>query len=307
MNDGRSRLAFAVAAAFAGTGLTAGMPGVASAQQVTSITSGLEEVVVSAQRRDQVLQDVPITIQVVGSDMLNDIAAEDLGDLNGFVPGLVISSDSPTQPRLAIRGISTGDFGVGTDSAVGVYVDGVYSSRTGSSLLAFNDIERIEVLKGPLSVLYGSGSTGGIVNVITRRGRFTPEPSFNLSVNPTFESAAGGLSVYERAGWSNSRFYLTLSQSNRRYTDYRAADELRIGNSQFQDRQTQASLGLKITQHHTLEGRFQYFSALDAGLPGGDSFPQKAVVSYPTTSRTLSDITWTWRPSGVVRCSLATG
>ncbi|MEY2920002.1 MAG: hypothetical protein RL261_1307, partial [Pseudomonadota bacterium] len=169
MNDYRSRLAFAMAAAFAGTGLTAGMPDVASAQQVRSVTSGLEEVVVSAQRREQVLQDVPITIQVVGNELLDDIAAEDLGDLNGFVPGLVIASDSPTQPRIAIRGISTVDFGIGTDSAVGVYVDGVSSSRSGSSLLAFNDIERIEVLKGPQGTLFGRNSAAGAISIITRK------------------------------------------------------------------------------------------------------------------------------------------
>jgi iron complex outermembrane recepter protein len=169
VNDCRSSLAFAVAAAFTGTGLAAGMPGVALAQQVTSIAAGLEEVVVSAQRRDQMLQEVPITIQVVGNELLDDIAAEDLGDLNGFVPGLVVASDSPTQPHIAIRGISTVDFGVGTDSAVGVYVDGVYSARSGSSLLAFNDIERIEVLKGPQGTLFGRNAAAGAVSIITRK------------------------------------------------------------------------------------------------------------------------------------------
>jgi iron complex outermembrane receptor protein len=134
-----------------------------------AVTSLLEEVVVSAQRRDQVLQEVPITLQVVGNELLNDVAAEDMGDLNGFVPGLVISSDSPTQPRFAIRGIQTGDFGVGTDSAVGVYVDGVYSSRTGSSLLAFNDIERIEVLKGPQGTLFGRNASAGALSIVTRK------------------------------------------------------------------------------------------------------------------------------------------
>ena len=123
VNDCRSRLAFAVAAAFAGTGLTAGMPGVASAQQASSMSS-LEEVVVTAQRRDQALQDVPIAIQVVGNDLLNDVAAENMGDLNGFVPGLVDRATA-RRSRNTIRGIQTGDFGVGTDSAVGVYVDGV--------------------------------------------------------------------------------------------------------------------------------------------------------------------------------------
>ena len=125
--------------------------------------------VVTAQRREQVLQEVPITVQVVGKELLNDVAAEDMSDLNGFVPGLVVSGDSPTQPRYQIRGIQTGDFGVGTDPAVGVYVDGVYSARSGSSLLAFNDIERIEVLKGPQGTLFGRNSAAGAVSIVTRQ------------------------------------------------------------------------------------------------------------------------------------------
>ncbi|MGL6224029.1 MAG: TonB-dependent receptor, partial [Steroidobacteraceae bacterium] len=161
------KLTRAVAAVLAGNALVAGAP--AHAQGLTpAVTSLLEEVVVTAQRRDQVLQEVPITLQVVGDDLLNDIAAEDLGDLSGFVPGLVIASDSPTQPRIAIRGIQTGDFGIGTDSAVGVYVDGVYSSRTGSSLLALNDVERIEVLKGPQGTLFGRNASAGAIAIITR-------------------------------------------------------------------------------------------------------------------------------------------
>ena len=254
-----------------------------------------DEVISTARGRQTRLGDIPGSAEVVTDADIHETNPVSIPVALSRKPGISVSSEMPWSSHPVIRGL--------TKDQIILLVDGcrvVTATATAAQFgtIANGDIERIELLKGPLSVLYGSGSTGGIVNVITRRGRFTPEPSYNLSVNPTFESAAGGLSVYERAGWSNSRFYLTLSQSNRRYTDYRAADELRIGNSQFQDRQTQASLGLKITQHHTLEGRFQYFSALDAGLPGGDSFPQKAVVSYPTTSRTLSDITWTWRPSG---------
>ncbi len=102
-----------------------------------------------------------------------------MGDLNGFVPGLVVSSDSPTQPKYQIRGVQTSDFGVGTDSAVGVYVDGVYSARSGSSLLAFNDIERIEVLKGPQGTLFGRNSAAGAVSIVTRQ----PADEFDGLVN----------------------------------------------------------------------------------------------------------------------------
>ena len=121
----------------------------------------------TAQLRSQSLQDVPIAMQVVDSQLIEDVAAEDMGDLNGFVPGLVVSGDSPTQPRYQIRGIQTGDFGVGTDPAVGVYVDGIYAARSGASMLAFNDIERIEVLKGPQGTLFGRNSAAGAISIVT--------------------------------------------------------------------------------------------------------------------------------------------
>ena len=170
MTERKTKLGRAIATVLAGNCLmTAMVPHAALAQQVTKPSAGLEEVVVTAQRREQVLQDVPITLQVVGTDLINDVAAEDMGDLDGFVPGLVVSSDSPTQPRYQLRGIQTGDFGVGTDPAVGVYIDGVYSARSGSSLLAFNDIERIEVLKGPQGTLFGRNSAAGAISIITRQ------------------------------------------------------------------------------------------------------------------------------------------
>jgi iron complex outermembrane receptor protein len=165
----RQALQLAVAATLATAGLVAA-PGGALAQQTGTVRAGsLEEVLVTAQRREQVLQEVPLALQVVGNDLIADTAAEDLGDLNGFVPGLMVSSDSPTQPRYQIRGIQTGDFGVGTDPAVGVYVDGIYAARSGASLLAFNDIERIEVLKGPQGTLFGRNSAAGAISIVTRQ------------------------------------------------------------------------------------------------------------------------------------------
>lgn len=129
----------------------------------------LDEVVVTSQNREQSLQDVPIAVQVVSDQMINQVTAYDLGDLDSFVPGLEVSSDSPTQPRFRLRGISTDDFGIGTDSAVGVYIDGVYASRSGGSLLALNDVERIEVLKGPQGTLFGRNSAAGAISIISKK------------------------------------------------------------------------------------------------------------------------------------------
>src|SRR6187549_1343194 len=163
----RNKVAYAVHMVLAGTGLVSLLPGVAMAED--AVAEEIEEIVVTAQLRSQSLQDVPIAIQVVDRQLISDVAAENMGDLNGFVPGLVVSATSPTQPRYQIRGIQTGDFGVGTDPAVGVYVDGIYAARSGASLLAFNDIERIEVLKGPQGTLFGRNSAAGAISIVTNQ------------------------------------------------------------------------------------------------------------------------------------------
>jgi iron complex outermembrane recepter protein len=128
----------------------------------------LERVVVTAQSREQELQDVPIAIQVVDDALIQNTTSYDFQDIATFIPGLVVSGQK-TQPRFALRGISTGDFGIGTDPAVGVYIDGVYSARSGGSVLAFNDVERIEVLKGPQGTLFGRNSAAGAVSLISKQ------------------------------------------------------------------------------------------------------------------------------------------
>ncbi len=129
----------------------------------------LDRLIVTAQSREQELQDVPIALQVVDQALLDDVAAEDLSDIDAFVPGLVVDGVQPTQPSFRLRGIETSDFGIGTDPAVGVYVDGVYGGRGGGVLMPFLDVERIEVLKGPQGTLFGRNTAAGAISLITRR------------------------------------------------------------------------------------------------------------------------------------------
>lgn len=154
-------------------------PAGAAAQDAGADADYEDVMVVTAQRREQNLQDVPITLQVVTGDNIAALAADTIGDIDVFVPGLQVSSGSPTQPRFEIRGVRTSDFGVGTDPAVGVYVDGVYAARSGASLLAFNDIERIEVLKGPQGTLFGRNSAAGAVSIVTKK----PGDAFELEAS----------------------------------------------------------------------------------------------------------------------------
>ena len=139
--------------------LTLGMGASAGAQQ-------LEEVVVTAQKRSQNLQDVPIAINAFNQEFLYTTGVRSISGLQEFTPGLE-GGTSVTQPRYAIRGIGTSDFGLGADPAVGVYVDGVYVGRSGGSDLPFSDIELVEVLKGPQGTLFGRNTAAGAIQVRT--------------------------------------------------------------------------------------------------------------------------------------------
>ena len=164
--------------AVAGVGLAAA-PSYAQTASATA-PDVLTEIVVTAQRREQKLQDVPIAIQVIGVDTIQRVAAEDMGQLVRIVPGLVVSGDSPTQPHYQLRGIGASDFGVGTEPAVGVYLDGVYASRSGAAFLAFNDIERIEVLRGPQGTLLGRSSAAGAISIVTKKPSDVLEGSLDV-------------------------------------------------------------------------------------------------------------------------------
>jgi len=132
-----------------------------------SDASGVQTVTVTGNGRSQVLQSVPIALQLVTNEQIDKLAASNLSDINGYIPGLQVNADQPTQPSFYLRGVGTGDYGIGTDAPVGIYVDGVYTGKTGGALLNFNDVKRIEVLKGPQGTLFGRNSAGGAISIVT--------------------------------------------------------------------------------------------------------------------------------------------
>ena len=150
-------------------------PDAATAQQP------IDEVVVTvtAQSRTQQAQAVPISMQIISADQLSKLAATNIADINGYVPGLAVDASQPTQPGYSLRGIGTSDFGIGTDSPVGIYIDGVYSGKTGGALMNFNDTQRIEILKGPQGTLFGRNSAAGAISITTRE----PSPEFDADAH----------------------------------------------------------------------------------------------------------------------------
>ncbi|MDX3886068.1 MAG: TonB-dependent receptor [Sphingomonas sp.] len=144
---------------------------IAQAQEEAPPPGGLADIVVTAQKREENLQEVPISIVSMGSERLTDLNVDRFTDIGFTVPALRLSQH-PTTPfstRLFIRGIGNNDAQVTQDPAVGVYVDGVYIARSTGLAFDFGDAERVEVLRGPQGTLYGRNTTGGAINIVTRR------------------------------------------------------------------------------------------------------------------------------------------
>jgi len=124
----------------------------------------LEEIIVTAQKREQNLQDVPLAISAYTKDFLNENSIKDVYDLQVSSPGLIISGNQTSSTgNFTIRGVGTGAQNFGLESSVGLYVDGVYRSRQSSMINELVDIEAIEVLRGPQGTLFGKNSSSGAV------------------------------------------------------------------------------------------------------------------------------------------------
>ena len=146
----------------------------------------LPDIVVTAQRREQSLQDVPISVTAFTAESIKALDAQSVGDLDNFTPGLEINDTSVTQPSYTIRGVKTDDFGIGTEPSVGIFVDGVYAARSGSALIFFNDIARVEVLKGPQGTLFGRNTSAGAISIVTNK------PSDQLTAFGTIQGGSYG-------------------------------------------------------------------------------------------------------------------
>ena len=129
----------------------------------------LEEVVVTAQKREQNLQDVPIAISVFSEQALDARGVVDIAGIAARTPGFTMGSKDAASSQLSIRGIGSTDDGAAADNSVIVYVDEVPIGRAAGMELDLFDLERIEVLRGPQGTLFGRNAVGGAVNLVTSR------------------------------------------------------------------------------------------------------------------------------------------
>lgn len=167
----------------------------------------LEEIVVTAQKRPQSLQDVPVSINAIGGDKLTEANLTKLEDVTAYVPNLSMS-ETGIGTQIFIRGIGSG-INQGFEQSVGTYIDGIYYGRAQLSRAPFMDLERIEVLRGPQGILFGKNSIAGAINMSTAKptdelelkAGVVYEPEYNqrevnlVASGPLSESVRGRLAI----------------------------------------------------------------------------------------------------------------
>lgn len=167
-----------------------GFAGAAAAQDGPTT---VDDIIVTAQKREQSLQDVPIVVTSLSQEVLQDAGVKDIKDLTILTPGMTVTSTTTEASTTArIRGVGTVGDNPGLESSVGVVVDGVYRSRNGVGFGDLGEMARIEVLKGPQGTLFGKNTSAGVINIITEAPSLTP--GWNL------EATAGNYDAWGVSG-----------------------------------------------------------------------------------------------------------
>ena len=186
-------LGSAIGAAFAGLA-----PSVVYAAETNGGT--IEEVVVTARKRSESLQDVPLSVSAYTGTKLTESGYSDLSNISRVAPGVYFEAPDRSRPLIYVRGIGTRSYDGGSDPSVGVFIDGVYQGRFGGLMVDLNDLARVEVLKGPQGTLYGRNTIGGAISMVTRdptnevKGRIEAGAGASAISGDNLYSLSGGVS-----------------------------------------------------------------------------------------------------------------
>jgi len=208
---------------FCRTALSAAIAGSIAIAAGSAAAAVLEEVVVTAQKREQSLQDVGISVTAFTGDQVRELGFTNTTDIVGFTPGLnyTVPNGEGSQVNFFLRGVGLNDFADANENPVATYFDEVYRGAVGGLALQIFDIERVEVLRGPQGTLYGRNTTGGLIHFVSRKPTEEFDGYGTLTLGSysqvKFEGAVGGAltdTLFARAsvatnndnGWTENRF-----------------------------------------------------------------------------------------------------
>jgi iron complex outermembrane recepter protein len=242
------------------------------------VTSQLEEVIITAQRRRERLQDLPVSASVLSGAALEGINATDISDLNRLVPSVEFKGTYNGRVPIAMRGMSTnaGESVIGLTSGVSIEVDGVPVSSDSFSANALEDVQQVEVLKGPQATLGGRTASAGVINFVTAAPTDRFQGAFNATVTGDNEQRAS----LRLSGPISSGLSYSLAASDH-HLQYLAYNDLLDRHAESDDVGVRAKLAFTVDDSldGTLMGRYSRFTSTEANLlpqyltPGAALFP----------------------------------
>jgi iron complex outermembrane receptor protein len=163
----------------------------------TGAAQEIEEITVTATKREESIQDVPLAITALSGEFVRDANLDDVKDLVSFTPGISGNSTDGFIDGISVRGVRTQDFGIGGDPSAAFFKNNLYEGRNGAVVTSLYDLERAEILRGPQGFLFGRNAIGGAVNVHTKK------PTLDGSADGFIEVDAGEEGLFEIVGATN--------------------------------------------------------------------------------------------------------
>jgi hemoglobin/transferrin/lactoferrin receptor protein len=244
----------------------------------------LGEILVTSTRYEQELKNVPLPVEVTDNSEILQRSSVSPSDILNNKPGVTLTRDGIWATDINIRGMNRSSIVTMVD---GNRIETATDISARLSLFDMNDIERIEIIKGGMSSLYGTGALGGVVNIITKNNYYSPAfkigGRISTDYNSVNNSTAGNLLLYAGA----DKWYMKLNGSIRKADNIKTpAGE--INNSGFKDNYFSAVLGVYPFRNNEIKINYQYYLAKDVGIPGGyPLFPNNALVTYPEEQRSM--------------------
>ncbi|GAB6282725.1 MAG: TonB-dependent receptor [Ignavibacterium sp.] len=251
----------------------------------------LDEVFVSSKRSESLLKNSPYSEILLDKNQIEDKSLTTISDALSKEPGITLQRDGIWGTEINIRGLSKQNIVTLIDNN---RIETATDIAARLSMFDLNDIERIEVIKGAASSIYGSGAIGGIINIVSK------QPEFSVGVHPFGKRffldgniSTGYNSVNNLGSFAGNVFGSSNLLSFKISGSYRNANNIKtpigkIKNSQFEDYSFSSAVNFKLFENQILKLNYQLFKAEDVGIPGAEpNFPNNADVRYPQEKREL--------------------
>lgn len=247
------------------------------------------EIKVTSTRYEASIKDVPVPLVVVDEMQIEKVSYETVGGVLSTKPGINLTRDGIWATDINIRGLSRNNVVTLID---GNRIETANDLSARLSMVDLFDIDRIEVIKGSVSSLYGTGAFGGVVNIFTREPNFSAKPYVKSSFYSGY-STVNSLSLGNLSLMFGGKSFVAKLNGTLRDASNTNTPQGEIPNSQFRDNSISTLLGFRFLNNHTVKLNYQRFYAHDVGIPGASSlFPTTAIVSYPKEQRELYSLSY---------------